>query len=296
MILFTVHFLLFTLSRFPPFPLSPSLLTPYPSNMPSTSSTPIPAPGHFGLGALANFFDTLGVGSFGITTIAMKLGKMLPDDEIPGTMNVGHAIPSVLQSAIFLGTIAVDPLTMITMVVASGLGAWLGAGQVARWPKRTIQRAMAVALLITATFIMLRQTGIFPSGGASQGLRGLPLLVAISASGIIGAMISLGIGNYAPTMAVTYMLGMDPRAVFPVMATSAALMLTVAAARFYRAGRFNRRIALGLAIGGIPGVLVAAFIVKSLNVTLLLWLVAAVLLYTAALLYLSSRAPEEVAS
>lgn len=264
--------------------------------MPTTSPTPFPAPGHFGLGALANFFDTLGVGSFGVTTIAMKLGKMLPDDEIPGTLNVGHAIPSALQSAIFLGTIGVDLLTMVTMVGASAVGAWLGAGRVARWPKRTIQRAMAFALLVTAVFIMLRQTGVFPSGGSATGLRGIPLLIAIGASGIIGAVISLGIGNYAPTMAVTYMLGMDPRAVFPVMATSGALMLLVAASRFYRAGRFNRRLALGLAIGGIPGVLVAAFIVKSLNVTPLLWLVAAVLLYTAVLLYLSSRTSEETAS
>jgi uncharacterized membrane protein YfcA len=160
---------------------------------------------------------------------------------------------------------------------------------VSRWPKRTIQRAMAVALLVTAVFITLRQTGVFPSGGSAIGLTGLPLAAAVMASGVIGALVSLGIGNYAPTMAVTYLLGMDPRAVFPIMATSGALMLLVAASRFYRAGRFDRRTALGLALGGIPGVLVAAFIVKSLDLTLLLWVVVAVLLYTAAVLYHSSR-------
>lgn len=262
--------------------------------MPTTKPSSLPSPGLLGLGAVTNFLDTLGVGSFAVTTIAMKLGRLIPDDEIPGTMNVGHALPTTLQSLIFLGIIAVDPLTMGSMVAAAACGAWLGAGRVSRWPKRTIQRAMAIALLVTAAFITLRQTGVFPSGGASLGLTGLPLAAAVLASGIIGALVSLGIGNYAPTMAVTYLLGMDPRAVFPIMATSGALMLLVAASRFFRAGRFHRRTALGLAIGGIPGVLVAAFIVKSLDVTLLLWVVVVVLLYTSALLYHASRQTEEL--
>ncbi len=261
--------------------------------MPSTTARTVPFPGLLGLGAVTNFLDTLGVGSFAVTTAAMKLGRLIPDDEIPGTMNVGHALPTTLQSIIFLGIIAVDPLTMGSMVIAAGLGAWIGAGRVAGWPKVTIQRAMAIALLVTAVFITLRQTGVFPGGGDAIGLVGLRLAVAVVASGVIGALVALGIGNYAPTMAVTYLLGMDPRAVFPIMATSGALMLLVAASRFFRAGRFHRRTALGLAVGGIPGVLVAAFIVKSLDVTLLLWVVVVVLLYTAAMLFHSSRQPQD---
>lgn len=253
-----------------------------------------PTPGLIGLGFITDFLDTLGVGSFAVTTAALKLGRIIPDEEIPGTLNVGHALPTMLEAGLFLSIIAIDPLTMITMVVASGLGAWFGAGRVSTWPRQAIQRGMAVALIVTASFITLRQVGVFPSGGADIGLRGLALVTAVVASGIIGALISLGIGNYAPTMAVTYLLGMDPRAVFPVMATSASLMLPAAAYRFYKSGRFNRRTALGLTLGGIPGVLVAAFIVKSLDVTLLLWLVVGVLLYTSFMLYRSSLVPEPV--
>lgn len=253
----------------------------------------LPSPGLLGLGFVTDFLDTLGVGSFAVTTAALKLGQVIPDDELPGTLNVGHALPTTLESIIFLGIIAVDPVTMGGMVVASGIGAWFGAGRVSGWPRQTIQRAMAVALLVTAVFIVLRQVGLFPSGGNAIGLTGLPLLIAIAASAIIGALISLGIGNYAPTMAVTYMLGMEPRAVFPIMATSGALMLLVAATRFYRSGRFNRRVALGLTLGGIPGVLVAAYIVKTLEVTLLLWLVVGVLLYTSFMLYRSSQLSRE---
>ncbi len=254
-----------------------------------------PSAGLFGLGFATNFLDALGVGSFATTTAVLKLGRVIDDADLPGTLNVGHAIPTVLQAALFLSIIRVDVLTMVLMVATAAMGAWLGAGRVSRWPRRTIQRGMAAALLVTAAFIVLRQLAVFPSGGEAIGLRGIALVVAVVASGLIGAVISLGIGNYAPTMAITYLLGMSPRAVFPIMATSAALMLPLAAWRFYRSGRFDRRVALGLAVGGVPGVLVAVYLVKELDVRVLLWLVAGVLLYTAAVLFRSSRAPEEAA-
>jgi uncharacterized membrane protein YfcA len=180
----------------------------------------------------------------------------------------------------------------VTMVGAGGLGAWFGAGIVVNWPRRTIQRAMALALVISATFIVLRQTQLFPSGGSAIGLTGVALMLAVAASAVIGSLTSLGIGNYAPTMAVTYMLGMDPKSVFPIMAASASLILPTAAVRFFRSGRFDRRTAVGLALGGVPGVLIAVYLVKELNVTILLWIVVAVLIYTAATLYRSSRVDE----
>lgn len=251
-----------------------------------------PGPGLLGLGFVTDFLDALGVGSFAVTTAILKLGRMIDDVDLPGTLNVGHALPTTLQSILFLSVIAVDPLTMGGMVTAAVLGAWLGAGRVSTWPRRAIQRGMAVALLVTAVIIVLRQLEVFPSGGDAGGLTGGALVAAILASGFIGSLIALGIGNYAPTMAVTYMLGMDPRAVFPIMATSGALMLLVAASRFHRAGRYDRRVALGLTLGGIPGVLVAVYLVKSLDVRLLLWLVTGVLLYTATMLYRSSREPD----
>jgi uncharacterized membrane protein YfcA len=251
-----------------------------------------PSAGLLGLGFVTNFLDALGVGSFATTTAVLKLGRVIDDADLPGTLNVGHAVPTVLQAALFLSIIRVDGLTMALMVAAAAAGAWLGAGRVARWPRRAIQQGMAAALLVTAAFIVLRQLAVFPSGGEAIGLRGIPLGMAVAASGLIGAVISLGIGNYAPTMAITYLLGMSPRAVFPIMATSAALMLPLAAWRFYRSGRFNRRVALGLAVGGVPGVLIAVYLVKELDVTVLLWIVTGVLLYTSAVLYRSSRAPE----
>jgi uncharacterized membrane protein YfcA len=245
--------------------------------------------GLLALGAVTNFFDTLGIGSFATTTTVLRLGRVVDDEQIPGTLNVGHAIPTALEAALFLTAIPVDPLTLVAMVTAGGLGAWFGAGRVVHWPRRTIQRAMAISLLITAMFIVLRQLQFFPSGGEASGLRGAALVLAVAASIVIGSLTSLGIGNYAPTMAVTYMIGMHPKAVFPVMAASAALILPTAAIRFFRSGRFDSRTALGLAAGGVPGVLIAVFLVKELDVNLLRWLVVTVLIYTSVTLYRASR-------
>ena len=258
---------------------------------PVTKSRQKPMPLLLGLGTVTNFFDTLGIGSFATTTAAMVLGRMVQDDDIPGTLNVGHAIPTVSEAIIYIILLGgvVDVLTITSMVIGGGIGAWVGSGIVVHLPRRAIQRAMAIALLFTAGFMAVRMLVSLSSGEGTVGLAGMTLAIAVVASLIIGSLTSLGIGNYAPTMAVTYMLGMNTKAVFPIMAASAAVILTTAAFRFYRSGRFDRRTAFGLAVGGVPGVLVAAFLVKELPLTVVKWVVVGVLLYTSATLWLSSR-------
>jgi uncharacterized membrane protein YfcA len=269
------------------------MMTPSADNQRPTRIHGLQMGGLFALGFVTDFLDTLGVGSFATTTSVLRLGRVVDDEKIPGTLNIGHAIPTILEAALFLTAVPVDPLTFATMVTTGGLGAWLGTGTMVHWPRRTIQRAMAMVLMITAILIVLRQIDLFPpSGGTAIGLTGPALVIVALASTLIGSLTSLGIGNYAPTMAVTYMLGMDPKSVFPIMAASASLILPTAAVRFFRSGRFDRRTALGLALGGVPGVLIAVFVVKELNVDLLRWLVVAVLLYTSVTLYRSSRVTE----
>jgi uncharacterized membrane protein YfcA len=251
-----------------------------------------------GIGAAANFFDTLGIGSFATTTAALVLGRIVEDDEIPGTLNVGHSIPTVSEAIIYIILLGglIDIPTITSMVIAGGLGAWFGTGIVVRWPRQLMQRAMAIALLITAAFMAVRMMASLSLSVGTIGFTGVTLVIAVIGSVIIGSLTSLGIGNYAPTMAMTYMLGMNAKAVFPIMAASAALILPAAAIRFYRSGRFNRRAALGFAIGGIPGVLIAAFIVKELPLGIVKWVVVGVLLYTSITLWLSSRRPASVAA
>ena len=244
-----------------------------------------------GLGTATNFLDTLGIGSFATTTVILRLFHLVDDEDIPGTLNVGLAIPTLTECVIFIILLGglIDVPTILSMVIAGGLGAWFGTGVVVNWPRRTMQRAMAVALVITAGFMALRMVANLNLGTGSIGFTGMALVIAILGSVVIGSLTSLGIGNYAPTMAMTYMLGMNAKAVFPIMAASASLILPAAAVRFYRSGRFDRRAAAGLAIGGIPGVLVAAFVITELPLVVMKWVVVGVLLYAAATLWMSSR-------
>ncbi len=235
----------------------------------------------FAVGFGTNFFDTLGIGSFAPTTSLFKLKKVVPDEEIPGTMMIGHTPPVVIQAFIFIAIISVEPTTLFVLIGAAVLGAWLGAGIVARLPRYRIQVGMGVALLIaTATFLMAIFE-ITAVGGEASGLSGGSLAFAGGCLFVLGALMTIGIGIYAPTMIVVSLMGLNPAVAFPIMMGASAFLMPVAGLRFLKAGRYGLRAALGLAIGGIPAVFIAAFIVRSLPLNAMRWLVVIVVLYAA---------------
>lgn len=240
-----------------------------------------------GLGA--NFLDTLGIGSFATTTAVFKLRGRVADERIPGTLNVGHALPTMTQALIFIAVVSVEFTTLISMIAAAVAGAWIGVGVVARLPRRAIQIGMGIALLISAALFLATNMDWLPGGGDALGLHGGVLAFAVVASFVLGALMMLGIGLYAPCLILVSLLGMNPLAAFPIMMGACAFLMPVGGAAFVRIGRYDLRAALGLALGGIPGVLVAAFIVKSLPIEWLRWLVLVVVLIAAAQMLLSAR-------
>ena len=247
-------------------------------------------PVHLTIGFGTNFFDTLGIGSFATTTSAFKLSRLVRDEYIPGTMIIGHTLPVVAQAFIFMTVIKIDPVMLVLMIVAMVIGGWFGAGIVSGLPRYLIQLGMGVALLLAALSLLMSQFGLFPEGGAELGLSATRLLIALVMNSIFGALCTLGIGNYAPSLVLFSLLGMDPRAAFPVMMGSGAFTGLVAGIRFINKQRFDRRAALGLTLGGIPAVLLAAFAVKSLSLDVMRWLVMAVIVYTAVTMLRSASA------
>ncbi len=233
------------------------------------------------VGFITNFFDTLGIGSFAPTTAMFKFWKLVPDERIPGTLNVGDALPTVVEAIVFIAIVKVAPLTLVSLIAAAILGSWLGAGIVARWPRRYVQTGMGIALIAAGTLFIMKNLNIIPGGGAALGLNGALLAVGIVGNFILGALMTIGIGLYAPAMIMVSLLGMSPLAAFPIMMGSCAFLMPTCGIRFIRFDAYTLKAALGLTIGGIPGVLAAAFIVKSLDITAVRWLVAAVVLYTA---------------
>ena len=241
------------------------------------------------LGFVTNFFDALGIGNFAPTTAAFKLMRRMPDENIPGTLNAGHTPPVLVEALIFIAAVAVDITTLLGMIVASVLGAWLGASIVGRLSRRRVQLGMGIALLLAATLFLAANLHWMPQGGDAIGLTDGRLLLAISVNFVLGALMTLGIGLYAPCLILVSVLGMNPLAAFPIMMGSCALLMPVAGLRFIRAARYDLAAAVGLALGGIPGVLIAALIVKSLPIIWLRWLVLVVVVYAAVMMLISAH-------
>ncbi len=240
-----------------------------------------PKPLELAIGFVTDFLDTLGIGSFAVTTSLYKFFKLVPDERIPGTLNVGHTLPTILEALAFIAIIEVDPLTLVSLILASVLGAWLGAGLVARLPRRSVQIGMGGALLVAAALFLMSNLNWFPAGGSALALRGPTLGFAIAVNFCLGALMTIGIGLYAPCMILVALLGMSPKAAFPIMMGSCAFLMPFASARFMQFDAYSLRAALGLTLGGLPGVAIAAFVVKSLPLEYVRWLVIIVVLYAA---------------
>jgi uncharacterized membrane protein YfcA len=241
------------------------------------------------VGFVTNFFDTLGIGSFAPTTAYFKLRARMPDDEIPGTLNTGQAIPTVAQALIFIATVSVDLITLVSMILAAVVGAWLGVAWVSRLSRRAIQLGMGAALLCAALLYLAKIAHWTPGIGHALGLQGTQLVFALAVNVVLGALMMLGVGLYAPCLILLSLLGMSPLAAFPIMMGSCGLLMPIGGARFVRSGRYNLSAAVGLALGGIPGVFVAAFLVKSMPLVWLSWLVIIVVVYAALQMLKSAR-------
>ena len=246
------------------------------------------------VGFATNFFDTLGIGSFATTTSLWKLLNAVDDRVIPGTLNVGHAPPTLVQALIYIALIEVELKTLVAMIAAAVLGAWLGAGVVAGWDRRRVQIGMGLALLGVAGIMLVRQLQL-AEGGEATGLAGARLALGVAGNFVLGALMTLGIGLYAPCLILVSLLGMSPITAFPIMMGSCAFLMPIGSLRFLRANSFDAGAAIGLALGGIPAVLVAAYLVKSLPLDAVRWLVVVVVVYTAAAM-LRSAARERAVS
>jgi uncharacterized membrane protein YfcA len=258
------------------------------STHPSTRPGP-PSLAQTGVGFLTNFLDTLGVGSYATSTSIFKLFRLVPDRLIPGTLLVGHMWPTVAQAVIYITIIEVEMASLLLLIAASIVGSWLGAGVVSAWPKRKIQIGMGCALLGAAGLMLAKALHWLPAGGDTLGLHGWRLAVGLVGNLTFGALMNLGIGAYAPSLILFGFLGMNLKAIFPVMMGSCAFIMPTSGIRFIGRGSYASRAALGLALGGVPGVLLAAYVVRELPVHYLLWLVIAVATYSALALLHSAR-------
>ena len=244
------------------------------------------------IGLVTDFFDTLGVGSFAPTMFAFKITGSMPKDEkgrdrddlVPGTLNVGHSLPVITEALLFLNFVAVEPLTLVGLLVAACLGGWIGAGWVSGWKVNTVRISLAVCLLATAIVVIMKLFGIGPYAGENEallGLGGAKFIVALAVNFVLGMLMNLGFGLYAPCMGMLLALGMDVGAIFPIMMGSTAIQMPFSSTIFIKEGKYDPKAAVMLGVFGIIGVFLAYFLVNSMDITYLLYIVICVMIYTA---------------
>ena len=238
-----------------------------------------PQPITMAISFIANFLDTLGIGSYATTTSMFRMSNVVRDEVIPGTLNVGYVLPTLIQALIFITNVEVDFTTLVVLIGGACAGAWLGAGVVAGMSRRGIQLGMGSALLFLSLIVLAQLLEIVPSGNA---LALSPPLLAIgfAINFILGALMTLGVGLYAPCMVMVSLLGMNPTAAFPIMMGSCAFLMPVASIQFIKKNKYDLRAAIAMAIGGAPAVLIAVWLLLSLPTPVVRVLVLFVILYT----------------
>jgi uncharacterized membrane protein YfcA len=257
-----------------------------------------PWSGLMGTGFVTSFFDTLGIGSFAPITAIFKFFRLVDDRLIPGTMNVGNTIPTVAQAFIFMTAVNVEPVTLVSMSAAAPLGALFGVGIVAKMSRRKIQVGLGFGLMAVALIIIAGFLKIMPVGGEAIGLTGWKLALAVTMCFIFGALQTIGIGFYAPCMAMVYALGMNPQTAFPIMMTATAMLMAAGGARFVKEKIYDQKAAVSLTVAGVVGVFLAAYAVRSLPLNVLKGVVCVVILYTSVWMFYSAsgKDPESTPS
>lgn len=236
------------------------------------------------IGFVTDFLDTLGIGCFAPTAMLLDLTKQLDHDRLlPGTLNVGHAIPVLVEAMIFITVVDVAPLTLFALIAAATVGSFVGSRTVTKLPEKTVQFWMGWALIATAVLMALRQTGminLLGAGNTATALTGGRLLIGVIGNFIFGALMTIGVGLYAPCMAMVYMLGLNPLVAFPIMMGSCAGLMPVASINFIKSGNYARKVSLAITVCGVFGVVIAAKFVTGLNLDILTWIIIVVIIYT----------------
>ena len=241
------------------------------------------------IGFFVNFIDALGIGAFAPQTALLKFTKQTKDKHIPGSMNAANAIAVLIESIIFIKVIDVEPITLVVMLATATFGAIIGAGIVSKLEERTIQIVMGFALFATGFIMIAGKVGWMPSGGSAIGISGMKLVIAGVVNFILGALMTVGVGLFAPCMALVYFLGMSPKVAFPIMMGSCAFLMPPASVKFIKEEAINRKATLAMGLAGGVGVLIAALIVKELPLDIVQWLVVGIVFYTGITMLMSAK-------
>lgn len=312
------------------------------------------------IGFISDLLDTWGIGSFATCQAGFKFSKSCADENMPGTLNVAHTIPTIVEFLLFLQLIKIEGVTLIALIAGAVVGAVFGASLVSKWSPKVIRFALGCALIVLAGVLSCKLAHIGPfestitpqeivteleangftlkdgegwvnnikfnkylskedkqlytdpsitmselkvvmpklkaegitsltereitpviSDHLVYGLHGFKLILGVLINTLLGALMTIGVGLYAPCMAMISALGINVTAAFPVMMGSCAFLMPSAGLKFLKAGKYDRKAALMITIFGCIGVGVAYTVASMLPMNVLTGIMICVMIYTA---------------
>lgn len=225
--------------------------------------------------------STFGVSDFAVSTVFYRKMKFVDDKKLPGALNTQCVLPVATMALIYISSIDVEITTLLVCIIAQVIGAYIGPRFVVKMNVESIKKFISVGLIVAAILILMGKFGVYPSGGDAVGLTGWKLVLLGVLSLLFGAFNNVGIGSYALTMATIYALGLNPAVAFPIMMGACTFSVPIGSMQFIKLDAYSRKITFFTSTFGVLGVVVAAYVVKSLNVSMLQWVVVVVLLYSA---------------
>lgn len=233
--------------------------------------------------------STFGISDFAISSSLYPKAKWVSAEKLPGTLNAQCVIPVAVMALCYISSISVGLATLIIAIAGQVIGSYISPRFVVKLPANTIKKFVAAGLVIAAGLILANKFNVYPSGGEATALTGFKLVLFAVLCFVYGALNNIGIGSYALTMATVYALGLNPSVAFPIMMGACTFSVPVGSMQFVKLDGYSRKLTLFASTFGVIGVLIAVFVVKSLNTSILQWVVVVVIIYSAVSMLLSTR-------
>ena len=232
------------------------------------------------IGLIANFFDTLGIGSFALIIAMRGMLKVMPDDiRLIGTMNIHAVFIAVVQTLIFLNVFQVDTTNLIISIVMISLGSILSGIIAIRIKHTLVHKIMLAAFIVTGILLLFSQLNILPISSNSTVITGYMLIPFAIFMFIAGMLPGFGIGYYSLIKSSIFLFGVSPIVAFPLMAAASAFQQPITSAIFISNKKFYFKSALLLGISGSVGVLLAAPLISKIDPRTLKWWLLFVVVY-----------------
>jgi uncharacterized membrane protein YfcA len=238
---------------------------------------------------LLNFLSGFGVSDYVICTALYHKTGWAEPRKLPGTLNTQSTLPVLVFALAYLSSVQVDIRTLLPLLAADMLGAFLSPRLTMSLPVRRIRQILACGLLFAGCAILANKLELVAVGGQATSLQGFKLAAGVICYFIIGALKAMGVASYPLAMTATFFLGLHPLVSYPLMMGGGALAAPLILIRYVKLDGYMRKLTLLGATVGVAGGAIAVFTVKTLDISLLQWLVVGVVFYAATDILLTLR-------